>query len=522
MGHDRRDLASREIMRRAVPGPVVALALLAIGAAPALAQDPSRATEPQAIAQLEEATAALSGAEPSADVTNELRELALALPALDGAERRRARRILARPPHGEANGSDSFYGAVWGGPATAERQFYDSPGGQFRIHYVISGEDAPDPEDATGEVDVPDYVELVANRADTSEVVQNDNLGWPAPKSDGDLGGLDADGMSRTDIYLADLDGGLFGYAAIDVQSDGCDSAPYRCFAYLVLDNDYAEFSNPVEALEATAAHEYNHVLQFNLDTNQDSWMLESTATWAEEKVFPDADDWVRTFMGDWADSPHIPITKSDSKYYGSAVWNHWLDSRYGADPILHAWQLSRAVSPKDYAVGAYDRAIREAAGVNRGFARAFGQFAAATSEWRSGYGGFPDAADLPDVRRQGTLTRGRKGTGLTLDNTAYRLFGVDPRGAGEITLRVAAPSGLRAGIALVARKGPNLAPDRVIRRFKEIPGTGSGSVTLRGARGFDRITAVVVNADGRVTGPKNGGEFDYRRDNQRLTAKVR
>lgn len=497
---------------------ILALSALTLGAMSVRAQDPRVIAKPEAVTQLQEAVIAVSGADHAADATDELRELALALPALEGVDRRQARAILARPPSGEQSGSDFDYGTVWSVGATAGREFYDSPGGQFRIHYVTGGDDAAD----------PGYVELVAERADHSEQVENDELGWPAPKSDGDKGDLGEVATGRTDIYLADLAGGLFGYAATDDHSGECTSAPYKCFAYLVLDNDYAETGygyggDPDIPLSATVAHEYNHVLQFNLDTNQDSWMFESTATWAEEKAFPAADDWIVTFMDDWAAGSLIPVTKSDpNRFYGSAVWNHWLDARYGADTVLRAWQLSRAVSPKDYAVGAYDRAIKEA-GSDRGFPREFGRFAAATSEWQSGSGGFPDAADLPDVSRRGTLTRGQDRAGLTLDNTAYRLFHVDPRAADEITLRVTAPRGLQAGLALVGRRGPAAAPNRVVRKFREIPGQGRGSVKLKNAQTFDRITAVVVNADGRVDGSKPlFGDFSYRRDNQRLTARIR
>ena len=44
--------------------------------------------------------------------------------------------------------------------------------------------------------------------------------------------------------------------------------------------------------MEVTAAHEYNHILQYAYDIFQDAWMFESTATWAEEKVFAGDDDY--------------------------------------------------------------------------------------------------------------------------------------------------------------------------------------------------------------------------------------
>ena len=66
--------------------------------------------------------------------------------------------------------------------------------------------------------------------------------------------------------------------------------------------------------------------------------MFESTAVWAEEKIFEAADDWILAFMGRWARDAHIPITKpTGRRIYGTAVWNHWLELgaavRAGRDP---------------------------------------------------------------------------------------------------------------------------------------------------------------------------------------------
>ena len=202
----------------------------------------------------------------------------------------------------------------------------------------------------------PDYVQEVAERADASWAVQNDDTGWPEPKPDGAKGdGQPGCAPGGIDVDLADLAsddvGVLYGYASPDDVSSQCQNPPFRCSAYLVLDNDYAEpgygydgaFDVP---LSVTTAHEYNHILQFNLDSNQDDWMFESTAVWAEEKTFEAADDWILAFMGRWARDAHIPITKPTGlRIYGTAVWNHWLElgAGYGPDEIPDAWKAERS-----------------------------------------------------------------------------------------------------------------------------------------------------------------------------------
>ena len=42
--------------------------------------------------------------------------------------------------------------------------------------------------------------------------IENGKLGWRTPKSDGTLGG----GNGKTDIYLSEIGGSLFGYATPD------------------------------------------------------------------------------------------------------------------------------------------------------------------------------------------------------------------------------------------------------------------------------------------------------------------
>ncbi len=42
------------------------------------------------------------------------------------------------------------------------------------------------------------------------------------------------------------------------------------------------EVGPPIESMQVTAAHEYNHILQFNYDLFEQVWMYESTATWVE------------------------------------------------------------------------------------------------------------------------------------------------------------------------------------------------------------------------------------------------
>ena len=141
----------------------------------------------------------------------------------------------------------------------------------------------------------------------------------------------------------------------------------------------------------------------------------------------------------------------------------------------------------------------------------------AATAEWRAGHGGFPDAAALPDVKRDGSLHKGSRKR-FRLDHTAYRLFKVRSGGR-SIELTVDAQEGVRAGIGLIARDGDALGGS-VTTKTNYLPRGDRGSVTLRKPGSFERITAVVVNADGRVKGFR-GNDWVYAKDHQRFTVRL-
>ena len=164
--------------------------------------------------------------------------------------------------------------------------------------------------------------------------VENEKLGWRDPKSDGTVGG----GNGKTDVYLAEIGGSLFGYAAPDRgQASKGHRLPRRLHGYLVLDNDYSPFefpgTKPIHDLEVTFAHEYNHILQFGYDAYQDAWFAESTATWMEDQVYNGINDYLR-YVRRWETLYDMPMTASSIKEYGSAVWNQWLAHRYGRDII--------------------------------------------------------------------------------------------------------------------------------------------------------------------------------------------
>ena len=417
------------------------------------------------------ATPLSTASSPDRDATVVLRDLAVALPQLDRAQRRQGRALLARPTD---PGRESFGREADASPVCDAN---------FCVHWSANRQNAPASQG---------FINDVIASTNLTYAVENGTLGWKPPRSDGSRGRRNGrGGEGQVDVYITNLSKRLYGYAAPDPGQNGT-----RRFAYLVLDNNYVGFpSPPIDSLRVTVAHEYNHILQFNYDTFEDKWMFESTATWAEQQVYPDINDYLN-YLPAFARGSESPLTGRDIKIYAEAVWNHWLGARFGQESVRDAWAASAdGVKPPHHATSAYTASIRAHGGGS--FSSEFGAFAAATAEWRSDPS-FPDASTYPDMRRKGTL--GRKAQRVTLDNTSYRLVNVRSNGTAPISLRVKAPHRVASTIALVGRAGP-VESGTVTTRIRQLPKGGRGAVVLDDPGAYHRITAVIVNGDGRIKG---------------------
>jgi hypothetical protein len=452
------------------------------------------------------------------------RELTLALAALesrraalDARDRRAADGLLARP-------TDTGDGGQPGGPYTVAAEAACST--HFCFHWVRSTDDAPDLTDAAGD-GFPDYVNFMAGTFE--EVYQRENgaaaqggLEWRPPKPDGGLGG-----DARTDVYIKDIGRlGLYGYASRDPdQVASGQPDPGTRYAFLVMDNDYSATEFPQYEGDAsaparvTAAHEYNHVLQYGYDAFQDKWMHESTATWVEEQVYDEVNDY-RQYVGAWAQRSLEPLTLPDNaKIYGTAVWQHWLSDRLGQDAVRRAWEVS--LSEGEFGPAAQQRAISDAGGGD--WRSQFVDFAVATAEWDAADAGVHEGNAFPAMARisgnGGTLTLPTDGTAVSgaLDHTGYALFDVAPSTAPALQLTGSLPAGTAGGLALVGRQG-----DTMTKVLGALPNGGQGTVTLPDPGRFTRITAVIVNADTSITGyDEHSNDWQFTKDEQAIRLAV-
>ncbi|HEX6752403.1 MAG TPA: MXAN_6640 family putative metalloprotease [Solirubrobacterales bacterium] len=365
----------------------------------------------------------------------------------------------------------------------------------FCVHWVTEGIDAPKLADGDGD-GIPDYVVQVQEVAEHVYEIQNEKLGWRPPKSDGREGG----GQGKTDVYLDQIGGALFGYAAPDRGQGVKGRLPRHLHGYLVLDNDYdpREFpgTSAQQDLEVTFAHEYSHILQFGYDAYQDAWFAESTAVWMEDQVYDGIDDYLR-YVRRWTKRYDTPLTANSIKEYGSAVWNEWLSRRYGRDVVREAWSRAVHTKPGGFSVAAYGSAIEAAGGSD--FSRDFARFAADLPEWRTGRV-FPEGSSYPDVSRQGSLPLGGQVRRRQLNHTTFQLLRVHARAGRSLLVEAAAPRGIAAGLALVGRTGSERRGG-IVHVLDFARHGGRMAVRLPRPGRFDRITAVLINADARAAG---------------------
>jgi hypothetical protein len=220
-----------------------------------------------------------------------------------------------------------------------------------------------------------------------------------------------------------------------------------------------------------------------------------------------------------WVRLDDTPITATSIREYGSAVWNDWLTHRYGRSIIRKAWADAIHTRPGGFSVAAYDRAIR-AAGPSD-FDHDFALFCRDVAEWRTDQI-FREGNLYLDIPRQGGLAIGGAPKIRTLNHTTFQMLRVDAHSGKAVAVDVSAPLGDAAGVALVGRIGSE-EKGRVVSRLSFKQNGGPLSVRLADPARFDRITAVLINADTSAFGfSARNFDWNYLTDTAPFRARAR
>jgi hypothetical protein len=265
---------------------------------------------------------------------------------------------------------------------------FDGAEGRARVWYSEAGPNATLRADADQD-GIPDFVEAVAARTeDVLDVYAG--VGFRAPLPDSGAGGSDA-----LDVYLVDFGGDADGmYVA-----EACDAAPRACAGHVLLENDFVGYgyASIDTAVTVLVSHELFHAVQAAYDADQELWVSEGTATWAEDLYDPGSRDFLRfcgAYLQDAGRSLDRPPTGPVPAFaYGTALWWWFLADRYGTDVLVDL--LEDSASSDGDALGDVGRRVEEAGGALDADFADFARRNAATGLRAGAEPGYPFAAQL-------------------------------------------------------------------------------------------------------------------------------
>ena len=264
-----------------------------------------------------------------------------------------------------------------------------SAGGHFRLSYLVDGDGAVPPEDLDPADGVPDFVVRVAEYLETAWEVEVRDLGLRSPPTDRPVE------VSFRRMHFS-------GYA---VPVD-----PAAGSTRLVLHNSFSRFppnDDPdgyaAGAARVAAAHEFRHAGQYAGSRWSEQGWTEMDATWAEERVCGQVNDYHNYLWGDspvWR--PQVPLDggQSGTGSYDDAVFEIWLSLRWGDILIRDYWER-RAGASLEAPLASWEAVLAPRAGsLTRAWADFIGWNYATGSRAVEGVG-YPEAADYPESTPQ-------------------------------------------------------------------------------------------------------------------------
>lgn len=227
---------------------------------------------------------------------------------------------------------------------------YLSPSGHFLIYYETSGIDAIPDYDRNSD-GTPDYLEFVAKAFDRAWEVEIDSLGFtPPPDENGDP-------LEVYQVYCESI--AFYGFTDFYNPIPGDPPGFYRFASSITIntDFDFVDYpwvtDDPIVrdslAIAVTAAHEFNHALQLgyriwfndvNLFQFTDLWLLESSATYMEEVVAAQVNDYFY-YLDCVLNSGDLNLTVNNScgRVYGQVILFIMLGELYGKDFTRLLWE---------------------------------------------------------------------------------------------------------------------------------------------------------------------------------------
>ncbi len=200
----------------------------------------------------------------------------------------------------------------------------------FRLMYTLQGRDRT----------TEDYARATADAIQRAYDTQINGMGWSAPVRDPN---------GRYRAYIADAGEGTMGYMkGVEIIFDNPQTPGVRERAasrtILVIDNNLSEGrdegEDPMRLMRATAAHEFNHMVQYGYDAEEGlQWLYESTASWIETATMGEDEDAARYAVTDFA-APQLCWTTTEAGHnYGQWTLLQSLADRHGPRIVTRLWE---------------------------------------------------------------------------------------------------------------------------------------------------------------------------------------
>ncbi len=212
---------------------------------------------------------------------------------------------------------------------------YVSANGNFRIHYTLAGNDAV-PTESTNPDGVPDFVYEAAIAAENSYDLLVNTYGFRPHNPDGGVDG------QEFDIYFVDI--------AIYYGLTSSEFVDGKRSAYLEIENDFAGgfFTEGLDAVRVTVAHEYFHAVQFayNYRNSREQFFFEMSAVWFEDDAYPEINDYLQYLPVVFRQLDR-PLHFQDGWHeYGISIFfKYWVDTQ-GVASFQSMWEGYAEVAP--------------------------------------------------------------------------------------------------------------------------------------------------------------------------------
>lgn len=240
----------------------------------------------------------------------------------------------------QVKGELAAYSALLSRPSLSGPELtYDTA--HFQIHYTASGRDAAD----------GDYIEMMGAELENVWTAELEARGWLQPPSDQTV-----DGDPDYDVFVQDLPS-WYGYTAGDGKADqglqpgDNENSPgiielNAWHSYIGLENDYHGFPcTPLDCIRVTAAHEFNHAIQFGYDAWEETWLMEATATWMEDEVYDYVNDNLAYLVFHF-DDPDLclpgTIPYRPGRWYSDWILMRFISEHHGGQSTVRSvWEHS-------------------------------------------------------------------------------------------------------------------------------------------------------------------------------------